>query len=98
MNPEARPIRRAVYIRPCCHRGFIVTGHHRCQTTGSTAAGSSARAVSALARWTPSRVILWAAKSPNGVEAAGEVWEERQDVRRRRITDTNRDVSIWLRC
>jgi hypothetical protein len=45
--------------------------HHSSQTTGSAAAESSARAVRALARWTPSRAILCEVKSPNGVEAAG---------------------------
>ena len=29
--PRPDPIRRATYIRPCCHRGFILSWRSRCQ-------------------------------------------------------------------
>jgi hypothetical protein len=74
INPEARPIRRAVYIRPCCHLDLCCHDGRRCQTFPWLLILRRS-AVSASPRWTrdigPVRVAAtngprWATRDVKG--------------------------------
>jgi hypothetical protein len=48
ITPEARPIRRAVYIRPCCHLNLYCHDEGRCQTLAAYPAVQRTISASAL--------------------------------------------------
>jgi hypothetical protein len=55
ITPEARPIRRAVYIRPCCHLNLYCHDGRRCQTSPHRSSCGAARP---SVRWPAGRETL----------------------------------------